>query len=127
MGPNRQNWTFPYTGEELIVHLTAREADLAHQIDTGLDDEQLGEQKLAEFRDQMRAAGVIGWELMQLPKSPPWATYNGKADNARQHYGKLAKMLDETRAYRRLLEHEFKRDPARTFKLTFDDLTFLGL
>lgn len=127
MGPNRQNWTFPYTGQFLVTHLVVREKELAGKIQEGLDDAALADQKLNEFREQMREAGVIGWEMMTLPLHPPWSTYRGMADKAKDHYGRLSKSLIEIQRYRRALEHEVERDSARTFKLTFDDLEFLGL
>lgn len=123
MGPNRQNWTFPYTAGFLVEHLREVEKGLAAEIDEKLDDEALFERDLAAFRDTMRIAGVLGWDRMQLPDEKE--KYRGT--RAREYYVRLAKKLREIVRYRTALERDLARDPHRLFKLTFDDLEFLGL
>lgn len=128
MGPMRVNWTFPYTTKELIERCDQLETELAKKMDGSLNAEEAFEIELAEYRERLRKAGVKGWESAKLdPSGEGYSARIGTEGRFRQNQQAIAKRLKEVQEFRRQLQHDLERDPARTLKLTIDDVRFFGL
>lgn len=127
VGPMRVNWTFPYTGSELIKRCEEIETEVVKQMDASISAEENYERELAEYREQLRKAGVRNWETAKF--DPDAGTYRHSNPDARfrEKQAKLKKRLMEIQEFKRQLQHDLERDPDRSFKLTIDDIRFFGL
>jgi hypothetical protein len=125
MGPMRVNWSFPYSGKELIARCEILRGELIERMDKSLTAEQDHERELAEYREKLRIAGVKAWETAKL--DPGGSTYSNLESKFRTKQQAIAKRLQEIDEFQRQLEHDLSRDPERLYKLTIDDVRFFGL
>lgn len=123
-GPLRQAWTFPKRPEVLIEALETKKSALVQQIDKKLEEEQLKEQSLAEYRERLRQAGVANWATAHEERvsygSDPFRDIRG-------HYNRLSTMLAEVALYLAALREDQVREPDRLYKLHPEDLKWFGL
>lgn len=126
MGPMRVNWTFPYTGQELLERCDDLIEELVERMNQSLTAEQDFEIELADYRDRLRRAGVKDWEYAKLDPGGTGYTRGNAEGRFRENQQKIAKRLQEVQEFRRQFEHDLKRDKDRLFKLTVDDIRFFG-
>lgn len=124
MGPQRHHWTFPKTGQELIDACKKKEAALVSKIEENLSEDQLREQEIEEYREELRIAGVRSWKSA-IPENGQRYSYS--KDKLKHAYQKAAKDLDETRLFRDNLEKEWERNSSRLYKVSHPDLVWFGL
>lgn len=127
MGPMRVNWTFPYTGKELVARCEELEVELVAKMDESLTAEQDFEREQAEYREALRKAGVKDWEYAKLDPGGTGYSRGNSEGRFREKQQKIRKRMVEIGEFKRQLLHDLERDPDRSFKLTVDDVRFFGL
>jgi len=121
----RVNWSFPYSGKELIARCEILRGELIERMDKSLTAEEDHERELAEYRERLRIAGVRNWNTAKLDQGT--SGYGGVEGKFRTKQQAISKRLQEIDEFQRQLEHDLSRDPERLYKLTIDDVRFFGL